>query len=111
MSVEGCPGMCADANVAYMTVDEVVARVDVLVASVDERLAAAPDLPDLPDRARRRALRVAAGLRTQDVADAIGGVSRAAVYHWESGSQPKPGPARVAYVYLLARLAERFPEI
>lgn len=85
-----------------------VQGVEALVASVDERRAA---VPDLPDHARRKALRVAAALRTQDVADAIGGISRTAVYHWETSCDPEPGPTRVAYARLLELLAERFPNV
>ncbi|MGZ0200548.1 helix-turn-helix transcriptional regulator [Streptomyces sp. RM1] len=72
-------------------------RVDALVDDV------------LPPPAVRAKLRLAAGLTQQEVAEAVG-VKRLAVARWELGQTHPRRPHRAAYLYLLNRLAERFPE-
>ncbi len=57
----------------------------------------------LPPPAARRALRVAAGLTLQDVADVVG-VTRQAVAKWETGDRNPSGRVRSAYAQALADL-------
>lgn len=63
----------------------------------------------LPSPRIRAQLRLAANLTQQDVADAVG-VKRLAVVRWELGKSTPRRPQRDAYIHLLKRLAERFPE-
>jgi HTH-type transcriptional regulator/antitoxin MqsA len=63
----------------------------------------------LPTPRARQQLRLAAGLTQQEVADAVG-VKRLAVARWELGQTQPRRPHRAAYIHLLKRLAERFPE-
>ncbi|MFC9431905.1 helix-turn-helix transcriptional regulator [Streptomyces sp. NPDC056987] len=63
----------------------------------------------LPPPRVRAQLRLAAGLTQKDVADAVG-VKRVAVARWELGQSHPRRPHRDAYMHLLQRLAERFPE-
>ncbi len=63
----------------------------------------------LPPPRVRQQLRLAAGLTQQEVAEAVG-VKRLAVARWELGQTHPRRPHRKAYVHLLKRLAERFPE-
>ncbi|MFC0602268.1 helix-turn-helix transcriptional regulator [Streptomyces palmae] len=75
-------------------------RVDALLDDLDNVLP--------PPQVRAR-LRLAAGLTQEDVADAIG-VKRLTVVRWELGQAHPRRPQREAYIHLLKRLAERFPE-
>jgi len=59
---------------------------------------------DLPGPALRRAIRQDAGLSQADVAEAIGGVTRAAVSRWETGDRRPRGGLLVAYSELLQGL-------
>lgn len=60
---------------------------------------------DLPPPAMRRAIRQAAGLSLDDLAEELG-VSRQAVGHWECGDRyPRPA-ALIAYCDLLRKLQE-----
>ncbi|WP_345045727.1 helix-turn-helix transcriptional regulator [Streptomyces sannanensis] len=72
-------------------------RVDALLDDV---------LPPPPVRAK---LRLAAGLTQQEVAEAVG-VKRLAVARWELGQTHPRRPHRAAYMHLLNRLAERYPD-
>lgn len=63
----------------------------------------------LPAPRVRQQLRLAAGLTQQEVADAVG-VKRLAVARWELGQTHPRRPHRAAYIHLLKRLAERFPD-
>ncbi|WP_106253295.1 helix-turn-helix domain-containing protein [Allonocardiopsis opalescens] len=60
---------------------------------------------DLPDPAQRRAIRQAAGLSQQELADAIG-VTRQAVSNWESGIRTPRGAALDRYVDAIRTLRE-----
>ncbi|MFD8824846.1 helix-turn-helix transcriptional regulator [Streptomyces sp. NPDC059605] len=75
-------------------------RVDALLDGLDDALP--------PPRVRAK-LRLAANLTQQDVADAVG-VKRLAVVRWELGKSHPRRPQRDAYMHLLKRLAERYPE-
>ncbi|MEU3954031.1 helix-turn-helix transcriptional regulator [Streptomyces achromogenes] len=75
-------------------------QVDALLDGLDDVLP--------PPRVRAR-LRLAAGLTQRDIADAVG-VKRVAVARWEQGQVHPRRPHRTAYIHLLKRLAERFPE-
>ncbi|MFJ6628905.1 MULTISPECIES: helix-turn-helix domain-containing protein [unclassified Streptomyces] len=63
----------------------------------------------LPPPTVRAKLRVAAGLTQQEVAEAVG-VKRLAVARWELGQTHPRRPHRAAYMHLLNRLAERYPD-
>lgn len=63
----------------------------------------------LPPPAIRRALRVAAGLTLQDVADVVG-VTRQAVAKWETGERNPAGGARTAYAQALSDLRRAVTE-
>lgn len=61
---------------------------------------------DLPSPAQRRALREAAGLSQQELADIVG-VTRQAVSHWETGARNIPrGKLLDRYVEALNALRE-----
>ncbi|MCY0946980.1 helix-turn-helix transcriptional regulator [Streptomyces antarcticus] len=75
-------------------------RVDALLEGLDDVLP--------PPRVRSQ-LRLAANLTQQEIADAVG-VKRLAVVRWELGKSTPRRPQRQAYIHLLKRLAERFPE-
>ncbi|MEU9418393.1 helix-turn-helix transcriptional regulator [Streptomyces sp. NPDC048272] len=75
-------------------------RVDALLDGLDDVL---------PPPHVRAKLRLAADLTQQEVADAVG-VQRLAVVRWELGKSHPRRPQRTAYIHLLKRLAERFPE-
>ncbi|MCM2394401.1 helix-turn-helix transcriptional regulator [Streptomyces albipurpureus] len=75
-------------------------RVDALLEGLDDVLP--------PPRVRSQ-LRLAANLTQQEIADAVG-VKRLAVVRWELGKSNPRRPQRQAYIHLLKRLAERFPE-
>lgn len=76
-----------------------------LLASVQELLAEAPQLPHPVERVR---LREAAGMTQARVAQALG-TSVTTVQNWENGrTEPKP-PRLEAYQELLRVLAERYP--
>lgn len=66
---------------------------------------------NLPSPAQRRALREAAGLSQQELADAIG-VSQGAIQHWELGRRTPRGKLLDRYVEALTALREatRAPE-
>ncbi|GAA2500794.1 helix-turn-helix transcriptional regulator [Streptomyces sp. NPDC059506] len=83
-----------------MTNPDRLKQVDVLLAGLDDALP--------PPRVRAQ-LRLAANLTQQDIADAVG-VKRLAVVRWELGKSNPRRPQRDAYIHLLKRLAERFPE-
>jgi DNA-binding transcriptional regulator YiaG len=59
----------------------------------------------LPAPAERRAIREAAGLSQQDLADAIG-TTRQAVSHWELGARTPRGSALRDYLEALQTLRE-----
>jgi DNA-binding transcriptional regulator YiaG len=59
----------------------------------------------LPPPAERVALRKAAGLTLQEVADAVG-VSPGAVWFWEQGQRNPSGPHIDAYLDAIQALAE-----
>ncbi|MER5781298.1 helix-turn-helix domain-containing protein [Streptomyces mobaraensis] len=80
-----------------MTDPDRLKRVDALLDDV---------LPPPPVRTK---LRLAAGLTQQEVAEAVG-VKRLAVARWELGQTHPRRPHRAAYMHLLNRLAERYPE-
>jgi DNA-binding transcriptional regulator YiaG len=74
--------------------------------AVLDRASAMPRLP--ADRGRRREIRMAAGLRAKDVAEAIG-TTGTNVGRWERVCDPRPGSRlHVAYAEFLAVLEERF---
>lgn len=75
-------------------------QVDALLDGLDDVLP--------PPRVRTQ-LRLAAGLTQLDVAEAVG-VKRLAVVRWELGKSNPRRPQRDAYIHLLKRLTERFPE-
>ncbi|MFL0395127.1 helix-turn-helix transcriptional regulator [Streptomyces albus] len=75
-------------------------QVDALLEGLDDVLP--------PPRVRVQ-LRLAANLTQQDIADAVG-VKRLAVVRWEQGKNTPRRPHRDAYIHLLKRLAERYPE-
>lgn len=58
----------------------------------------------LPPPPTRRALRIASGLTTQEVANALG-VTRSAVHRWETGKRNPSGELRIRYADLLRDLA------
>ncbi len=60
---------------------------------------------DLPPPARCKALREAAGLSQQEVAEAVG-VTRQAVGHWETGARRPSGPILGRYVEALRVLED-----
>ncbi|MET9497416.1 helix-turn-helix domain-containing protein [Streptomyces sp. NPDC006552] len=63
----------------------------------------------LPPPSVRGQLRRAGGLSQQEVAEALG-VKRLAVVRWESGETYPRRPHRTAYLHLLRRLAEQYPD-
>ncbi|WP_394427236.1 helix-turn-helix domain-containing protein [Streptomyces sp. SGAir0957] len=63
----------------------------------------------LPPPHVRGQLRRAAGLTQQEVAEALG-VKRLAVTRWELGETYPRRPHRAAYLHLLRRLAEQYPD-
>lgn len=80
-------------------------RVGEAVANrVEARSAALPVLPDLPQRI---AIRRAAGLTQQDMAEIVG-VNRSAVAHWEAGRAEPTGPKLHSYAQALAAM-QRLP--
>lgn len=58
---------------------------------------------NLPQPAQCRALRVAAGLSQQDMAEAVG-VTRAAVSHWENGARRPRGQVLARYTEAIGAL-------
>ncbi|GKQ37194.1 helix-turn-helix transcriptional regulator [Streptomyces sp. A012304] len=60
---------------------------------------------DLPTPAQRRALREAAELSQQELADVVG-VSKQAVSHWEAGIRTPRGPLLYRYAEALRALQE-----
>lgn len=60
---------------------------------------------NLPAPEMRRALRIAAGLSQQQVANGLG-VSRSAVDHWEKGRREPRAQHLAEYAYLLQQLQE-----
>ncbi|MFE2554381.1 helix-turn-helix transcriptional regulator [Streptomyces sp. NPDC059355] len=63
----------------------------------------------LPPPHVRQQLRLAAGLTQLEVAEAVG-VQRLAIARWEQGQVQPRRPHRAAYIHLLKKLAERFPQ-
>lgn len=64
----------------------------------------------LPPPATRRALRLAAGLTTQEIADIVG-VTRDAISKYELGTRQPTGPRRTAYAKALADLRRYVAEL
>lgn len=60
---------------------------------------------DLPDLDQRRALRKAAGLAQDDIAEACG-VTRQAVSHWENGTRTPKGECLEKYAAALRVLQD-----
>ncbi|WP_328757491.1 helix-turn-helix transcriptional regulator [Streptomyces sp. NBC_00271] len=60
---------------------------------------------ELPQPDERRALREAAGLTQEDIAEALG-VTRAAVGHWETGARSPRGRLLTEYVDVIRVLRE-----
>jgi DNA-binding transcriptional regulator YiaG len=61
----------------------------------------------LPEPARRTAIRLRAGLTQGEMADVLG-VSRQAIARWEAGERSPSGENLTAYVTLLERLGAEF---
>jgi DNA-binding transcriptional regulator YiaG len=59
---------------------------------------------ELPDPRRAKALRHAAGVSLQELADAVG-VSQRAIAYWESGKRRPRGPQLERYVEAINALA------
>jgi transcriptional regulator with XRE-family HTH domain len=60
---------------------------------------------ELPSPAVRRAIRIAAGVSQQDIADELG-LTRAAVGRWETGDRLPSGDHLLGYVKILRTLRD-----
>lgn len=79
---------------------------DTDTAAASDRLVALARVRDLVTSGAARSVRVAAGLSTREVADAIG-VTTVTVWRWEAGQRVPRGDAALAYLDLLDRLMTR----